>query len=157
MANVRVNPNLEAEVTGHVLATRGETHGQMERALGSIATAIAWRARMIARAEFYRTGAYTRSIQAEHGVDENGGLVGRVVADDWKAHWAEFGWGTRTGGTRARHVLARAAQQVGFAVVAGPALGGGARALGGAVGRRALGGSTGRTAIGGQRLAITGR
>jgi hypothetical protein len=149
MANVRINPNLEAEVTGHLAS-----HGEMERVLGHQAELIAWRARMIARAEFYRTGAYSRSIQAEHGMDEQGQLVGRVFATDWKAHWAEFGWGPRTGGTRARHVLARAAQQVGFTVLAGHA-GGVANILGGAAARRALGG--GRPALSGGRGAITGR
>src|SRR6266536_6381635 len=136
MAVVRVNPNLEAEVTGHL-----SEHGPMSAALGRIADLVAFRARMIARAEFYRTGAYARGIHAEHGLDEHGQLVGRVVATDWKSHWAEFGWRSRIGGTRARHVLARAAQQVGVAVVAGPALGGGARAIGGVVGRRSVSGS----------------
>jgi hypothetical protein len=150
MANVRINPNLEAEVTGH-LAERG----QMERVLSHQAELIAWRAKMIARAEFYRTGGYMRSIQAEHGMDEQGNFVGRVVATKYTSHWAEFGWGSRTGGTRARHVLARAAQQIGYTVLAGHA-GGVANILGGAA-RRALSGSIGRTAIGGRRLAITGR
>ncbi len=150
MANVRINPNLEAEVTGHLAE-----HGQMERVLGQQADLIAWRARLIARAEFYRTGAYARSIQAEHGMDEQGQLVGRVAADNWKAHWAEFGWGARTGGTRARHVLARAAQQVGFTVLAGHA-GGVANILGGIAARRMLGGRS-RPALSGGRQAITGR
>jgi len=150
MANVRVNPNLGAEVTGHLAE-----HGPMSATLGRQADLVAWRARMIARAEFYRTGAYTRSIQAEHGMDEQGQLVGRVFATDWKAHWAEFGWRSRTGGTRARHVLARAAQQVGYTVLAGHA-GGVANILAGSVARRALGGG-GRAAIGGRQPAITGR
>ncbi|SRR6266496_326496 len=150
MATVRINPNLEAEVTGHLAE-----HGPLSTVLGEQAELIAWRAKMIARAEFYRTGAYTRSIKAEHGLDEQGQLVGRVVATDWKAHWAEFGWGPRTGGTRARHVLARAAQQVGYTVLAGHA-GGVANILGGAAARRALGGSS-RPALGGGQRAISGR
>jgi hypothetical protein len=116
---------------------------------------IAWRAKMIARAEFYRTGGYMRSIQAEHGMDEQGNLVGRVVATKYTSHWAEFGWGTRTGGTHARHVLARAAQQVGYTVLAGHA-GGVANILAGAAARRVLSGG-GRMAISGSRGAITGR
>jgi hypothetical protein len=152
MANVRVNPNLEAEVTGHVLATRGETHGPMERTLGGVAELIAARARQIARGEYYATGAYTRSIKAESGMDKHGQLVGRVVATDWKSHWAERPPRTERRGRRG-HILARAAQQVGFTVVGGQAFG----AVGGAVARRAIGSGGGRRAIGGRQRAITGR
>jgi hypothetical protein len=155
MANVRVNPNLEAEVTGHTLGTRAETHGQMERALGAAAEDIARRARQIARSEYYRFGGYTRSIEAESGVDEHGELVGRVVATDWKAHWAERP-PRQEHGRRRGHILARAARQVGFRVLAGQTLGL-AGAIGGGVARRALGGSTGRGALTGSRRAITGR
>ncbi len=152
MANVRVNPNLEAEVTGHILGARVATHGPMERVLGESAEAIARRARAIARAEFYRTGAYMRSIGAETGMNEHGELVGRVVATDFKAHWAEVG----TRRMPAHHILAHAAQQVGFRVLAGQtfALAG---VVGGAVGRRAISRRS-RPAIGtSQRRAISGR
>src|SRR6266545_4161696 len=114
MATVRINPRLEAEVTGHLAE-----HGPLSRVLGEEAERIARRARQIARGEFYATGAYTRSIQADSGLDEHGQLVGRVYATDWKAHWAEFG----TSRMRAHHILARAAQQVGFRVLAGQTLG----------------------------------
>lgn len=113
MAIVRVNPNLESEVTGSLFS-----HGPMERVLGDIASEIAANARMIARREFYRRGDYMRGIKAEHGLDERGELVGRVVATDFKSHWAEFGWKRRAGGTRARHVLSRAAERAGYRVLA---------------------------------------
>jgi hypothetical protein len=158
MATVRVNPRLEAELTGHL----GEG-GPLERVLGNYADEIAIEAQWIARREFYRTGAYLDSIEADSGMDEHGELVGRVFAGDFKAHWAEFG----TTHMAARHILARAAQRVGFRVFAGETLGvfgalappalHGARAIGGRARRqlgarrqRAIGGSTGR-------LAITGR
>jgi hypothetical protein len=151
MAVVRVNPRLEAEVTGHLAE-----HGPMERVLGGYADQVAQRAQQIARSEFHRTGGYARGIQAESGLDEHGNLVGRVVATKYTSHWAEFGWRDRTGGTRARHILARAAQQVGFTVLAGQALGA-AGALGGRVAARALSGGRRRAALSGGRRAITGR
>lgn len=153
MANIRINPNLEAELTGHTLGTHLETRGPMERVLGGYADQIASRAQRIARAEFHRTGAYMRGIHGEAGLDEHGQLVGRVVATNWKSHLAERGWGNRAGGKRARHILARAAQQVGFQVLGAQTAG----AFGGVVARRALGGG-GRLAIsGGTRAAIAGR
>jgi hypothetical protein len=152
MANIRINPNLEAELTGRLLGSRAETHGPMERVLGEAAEEIAQRARQIGRREFYRTGGYVRGIEADTGTNEHGELVGRVVATDWKSHWAERGWGDRRGGKRARHILARAAQQVGFRVLAGQTLG----AVGGMVARRAIG-SRPRPAISGQQRAISGR
>jgi len=151
VANVRVNPNLEAEVTGHALGTREATHGPMERALGEVADRIAQRAQAIARAEYYRRGGYLRGIHGESGTDEHGELVGRVVATDWKSHWAERP-PRQERGRRRGHVLARAAQQVGFRVLGGQVLG----AFGATVARAALGGRR-RPALGGGRRAITGR
>jgi hypothetical protein len=113
VAIVRVNPNLEAELTG----ARG-SHGPLERLLGDVAEDMAREGRAIGRSEFYRRGGYVRGIRAEHGINEWGELVGRVVATDWKSHWGEYGWKRRTGGTRARHVLTRAAERVGFRVLA---------------------------------------
>jgi hypothetical protein len=133
MANVRINPNLEAELTGRLLGTRLETHGPMERVLGGVADQIAAQAQAIGRAEFYRTGDYVRGIEADVGLSQDGELVGRVVATDWKSHWAEWGWLDRAGGRRARHVLTRAAERAGYAAV-GPGLFAGA----GGGGRRAL-------------------
>lgn len=152
MANIRVNPNLEAELTGRLLGTRAETHGPLERALGDIADDVANRAQAIARAEFYATGAYARGIHAESGLDEHGRLVGRVVATDWKSHWAEHG----TRRMRAHHILTRAARQVGLEVtlgqvadaILGPIGGGAARAI---TARRS------RRAIGGRQRALAGR
>jgi len=143
MAVVRLNPRLEAEVTGHLAE-----HGPMEHVLGEYADDIAREARRIAHAEFYRTGDYTRGIRAEHGLDEDGELVGRVVATDFKSHWAEFGWKSHQGGERARHVLVRAAERVGFRVVGGQALG---TLAGGGGSRRAIG-SRRRRAIGGRAV-----
>lgn len=114
MAIVRVNPRLEAELTGSL-----NSNGPLEHALGDIASDIAAEARAIGRAEFYRRGDYVRGITAEHGLDEHGNLVGRVNATDWKSHWAEYGWKRRTGGTRARHILTRAASRAGFDVITG--------------------------------------
>lgn len=118
MAIVRVNPRLEAEVTGSL-----SSRGALERALGDAAEDIAREARAIGRAEFHRRGGYVRGIKAEHGMNEHGELVGRVVATDWKSHWGEWGWKRRTGGTRARHVLTRAAERVGFDVLASGLIG----------------------------------
>lgn len=150
MAIVRVNPNLEAEVTGSIF-----TRGPMEHVLGEIADDVADRARGIARGEYYRFGGYVGGIEGEAGVDEHGELVGRVTASDWKSHWAERP-PRQERGRRRGHILTRAAQQVGLEVAVGALLGG----FGGgdAVGRRALG-SGHRQAIGGGggRLAITGR
>src|SRR6266508_2633435 len=100
MALVRVNQNLEAELTGSIF-----TRGPLEHALGEIADQIAMDAQAIGRAEFYDRGGYVRGIKAEHGLDEHGELVGRVNATDWKSHWAEYGWRSRAGGQRARHIL----------------------------------------------------
>jgi hypothetical protein len=151
MAFVRVNPNLGAEVTGHTLGSRAETHGPLERVLGDIAEDVANRSQAIARREFYRTGGYAAGIQAEHGLDEQGNLVGRVVATKYTSHWAEHG----TSRMRAHHILTRAARQVGLEVtlgqVADAILGGG-----GGVARRAITSRRSR-AIGGRQRAISGR
>jgi len=130
VAIVRVNPRLEAELTGSA-----NSGGPLEHALGEVADQIARRAQQLARREYYRTGDYTRGIRAEHGLDEHGELVGRVVAADWKSHWAEFGWKSRTGGERARHILARGAEQAGYRVLGAGLLGG---AISASSGRRAL-------------------
>jgi hypothetical protein len=144
VAVVRLNPNLEAELTGHLAE-----HGPMSLLLGEYADEIAQEARRIARAEYYRTGAYLRGIRAEHGLDEHGELVGRVVATDFKSHWAEFG----TSRMRARHVLRRAAERVGFRVVGAGVLG---SLAGGGGGRRAISGSR-RRAISGPVVEGTSR
>lgn len=150
MANVRINPNLEAEVTGHTIGTRAQTHGPMERVLGEEAEAVARRARQIARGEYYLRGGYARGIHAESGMNEHGELVGRVVATDWKSHWAENPPRTERGRRRG-HILARAAQQVGFRVLGGQV----AAAVGGVVARRAVGGRS-RQAIGGRPRGVIG-
>lgn len=120
MAIVRVNPNLEAEVTGSAFS-----NGPLERTLGDAASDIALVAKAIARVDFYDRGGYLRGIKAEHGLDERGELVGRVVATKYTSHWAEFGWKRRVGGTRARHILQRAAEAVGYQVFISGAFGSG--------------------------------
>lgn len=152
MAFVRVNPNLEAEVTGHTLGTHAETHGPLERVLGGIADDVAQRAKLIARREYYQFGGYTRGIHGESGMDEHGRLVGRCVATDWKSHWAEKPPRTERGGRRG-HILARAAQQVGLEVTIGALFGGGG---GGGGGGRAITARRSR-AISGRQRALTGR
>jgi len=132
MAVVRVNPNLEAELT-HSLSNRGP----MERVLGDAAEAIAERAQMIGRAEYYRRGGYVGGIHADTGMDEHGELVGRVAATDWKSHWAENPPRQERG--RRGHILARAAEQVGFEVAAGGVAAALFGPVGGAVARRAVG------------------
>jgi len=138
MALVRVNQNLEAELTGSIF-----TRGPLEHALGEIADQIAMDAQAIGRAEFYDRGGYVRGIKAEHGLDEQGELVGRVVATDWKSHWAE--WPPRQQrATKRGHILTRAAERAGFATL-GTGLfggsGGGRRAL---PSRRRMAAITGR-------------
>lgn len=40
-----------------------------------------------------KTGNYRDSIEGVVAVDDDGGWVGRVLADDFKAGWIEFGTG----------------------------------------------------------------
>jgi hypothetical protein len=147
MAVVRVNPRLEAELTGHTLGTDTQVRGQMERVLGRQAEDIAVAARLLARREWYRHGDYLRSIRGEVGLNDHGELVGRVTASDWKSHWAEFG----TSSIRAHHILAHAAQAVGMVVLgtglAHSAFTGG-RALAGRSSRRGLPSATRRALAG---------
>jgi hypothetical protein len=141
VAIIRVNPNLEAELTGAANA-----NGPLEHSLGLIANSIAAEARRIGYAEFYDRGGYVRGIKATHGVNDQGELVGRVVATDWKSHWAERGWKRRVGGERPRRILERAAQRVGYRVMAAEVLGASGRPAGG------------QSALpSGARRAITGR
>jgi hypothetical protein len=117
----------------------------MERVLGDVADQIALEAQAIGRAEFYRTGDYVRGIEVDVGMSQDGELVGRVVATDYKSHWAEWGVRDRRGGWRARHILTRAAERAGFATLGasllGSALGGDQPAL---PSRRLLAAITGR-------------
>jgi hypothetical protein len=129
VAIVRLNPNLDAELTGSLFS-----RGPLEHALGEVADRIALEAQAIGRAEFYQRGGYVRGIHADYGISEDGELVGRVVATNYKSHWAEWGWLDRRGGRRARHVLTRAAERAGYLTLAAGLLGGG----GGGGGRRAL-------------------
>ena len=65
----------------------------------------------------YDQGDYYQSIHAELGHNRRGLRVGRVVADDYKAHWMERGWTTRSGGqVKGRRVLARGGRKAGLRV-----------------------------------------
>jgi hypothetical protein len=62
-------------------------------------------------------GAYYQSIHGELGRNRRGLRVGLVVADDWKAHWAEGGWTTRSGTkVKGRKILARGGRRAGLRV-----------------------------------------
>jgi hypothetical protein len=113
MALVRVNPRLEADLTGP-----GTAHGPLERLLGEVADEVAREGQRIARAEFYNRGGYTRGLHGESGLNERGKLVGRVVGADWKSHWAE--WPPRQQRNRRGHILVRAAERAGLKVDATP-------------------------------------
>jgi hypothetical protein len=113
-AIVRLNPRFETELVGSQAVG-----GPLDRLLADRAGAVVRNAQGIGRGEFYRRGGYVRGIKAETGLDEQGRLVGRVNANKFTSHWAERGWARHAGGSRARHILARAAAQAGLKVVAG--------------------------------------
>lgn len=84
---------------------RGST--DLERAMTREGQAVAARARVLAQAEAYETGDYSRAFEvtAERGED---GRVGAVVTNtDPVAAAVEFG--NSRNGYRGRHILARAA------------------------------------------------
>ena len=81
-------------------------------------------AREVAVRSFYgvdsRTGeigAYYQSIHGELGRNRKGLRVGLVVADDWKAHFAERGWQLRNGQrVTGKRPLAKGARRAGLRV-----------------------------------------
>ena len=81
-------------------------------------------AREIAVKEFFgvdshtgQIGAYYHSIHSDLGHNRKGLRVGLVVASDWKAHFAERGWTTRSGTVvKGRRILARGARRSGLRV-----------------------------------------
>jgi hypothetical protein len=112
MANIRINPRLEAQITGPAAA-----HGPLGRLLGNLADQAAREAQRIARAEFYNRGDYMRGIHGDSVVDK-GTTIGRVVGRDWKSHWGEFP--PRQQRARRGHILARGAERIGLRVEATP-------------------------------------
>ena len=65
----------------------------------------------------YDTGAYFNSIRGELGHNRKGLRVGLVVADDYKAHWVERGWVTRSGAVvKGKNVLRRGGRRAGLRV-----------------------------------------
>ena len=58
-----------------------------------------------------RLGYYKRDIEAVAGPRDDGIVVGRVNANDFKSHWVEFGTGAPRP-TKAHHVLRRAAESI---------------------------------------------
>jgi hypothetical protein len=85
--------------------------------LDRLASEAATASQAIASREFYKTGAYRGSIDAGVGPNRRGSVVGRIVATDYKAVWAERGW-TAPGGRKVagRKILARGARRAGLRV-----------------------------------------
>lgn len=97
-------------------------------------------AKEIAVVEYFDRGDYFSSIHGDLGIDRRGLVVGLVMADDFKANWAEYGWrtirgqgvkssdrGRRTrirnlspdadlGFVKGKHILQRAARRAGLRV-----------------------------------------
>jgi hypothetical protein len=91
-----------------------ERSGVLTPALQDLADAVEAEAKALARAEAYESGDYERSIEAEVGPDERGDQVVRLRAEDWKAHFIEFGYTQRNGVfILGRAILRRAAEQAG--------------------------------------------
>lgn len=65
--------------------------------------------------EYFDTGAYYSSIHAELGRNRKGLRVGLVVADDFKAHWAE-NVPRQEKGRRRGKILARGGRKAGLRV-----------------------------------------
>lgn len=78
-----------------------ERDSRMLRMLERVAGAVAAEARRIGPVA---TGDYVEGIRADVGVDDLGGVVGRVNAHDFKSWWIEAG----TSRTRAHAPLRRA-------------------------------------------------
>jgi hypothetical protein len=74
-------------------------------------------AQEIAVKSAFDTGAYYNSIRAEVGRNRRGLAEGRVVAEDFKSHWLERGWTTRSGRVvPGRNILRRGARRSGLKV-----------------------------------------
>lgn len=85
--------------------------------LRSLAELASLGAREIAVREAFDTGDYYGSIHGGLGTNRKGLTVGRVSADDHKAHWVEFGWRTTSGRqVPGKNVLRRGARRAGLSV-----------------------------------------
>ena len=74
-------------------------------------------ARELAVKQAFDTGAYFSSIRGELGDNRRGLRVGLVVAGDYKAHWVERGWVTRSGTVvKGKRILARGGRRAGLRV-----------------------------------------
>jgi hypothetical protein len=74
-------------------------------------------AKEIAVKQAFDTGDYFASIHGELGHNRKGLRVGLVVADDYKAHWVERGWVTRSGTiVKGKNILRRGGRRAGLRV-----------------------------------------
>ena len=93
---------------------------ELDQELAQLAELAALGAREVAVRVAYDQGDYFSSIHGGLGANRNGLVVGRVSADDYKAHWVERGWTTRSGTVvKGRNVLRRGARRAGLRVRAG--------------------------------------
>jgi hypothetical protein len=109
-------PAVRVELNRH-LERDLERSGALTPALEDLADAVEAEAKALARPEAYESGDYERSIGAEVGPDEHGDQVVRLRAEDWKAHWVEWGYTQRDGVfIPGKAILRRAAEQAGLRV-----------------------------------------
>jgi len=102
--NVQLNRDLRQQ---HVL----------DDELRRLAELSALGAKEIAVRVAFDEGDYFRSIHGGLGVNRKGLTVGRVSADDWKAHLIEAGWTTQSGThVKGKNVLRRGARRAGLRV-----------------------------------------
>jgi hypothetical protein len=74
-------------------------------------------AKELAVRQAFDTGAYFSSIHGELGHNKKGLRVGLVVATDFKAHWVERGWVTRSGTVvKGKNILRRGGRRAGLRV-----------------------------------------
>jgi hypothetical protein len=111
MAVVVYNPNLLDQLQHDPF-----TRGPLGIALFLAAEAAANAARGIARAEYYRTGAYANRILPDSGDDGTGGMAGWVLALDYKSVWAESPPIQEVSGRRGQ-ILSRGAKAAGLETV----------------------------------------
>jgi hypothetical protein len=91
--------------------------GTFDAELRRLASEAALGAREVAVKVAFDRGAYFSSIHAELGRNRRGLRVGLVVADDFKAHWIERGWVTRSGTVvKGKNVLRRGGRKAGLRV-----------------------------------------
>jgi len=89
--------------------------GTLDAELRRLASEAALGAREVAVKEYFDLGAYFGSIRAELGRNRRGLRVGLVVADDFKAHWAERPPKQEQGRRRGK-ILARGGRKAGLRI-----------------------------------------